>query len=178
MTEERTITNERVDDTPLLLTHMERMGLQSLLDAHFPTHGKDLCPLSEIQMPAEQLEDAPAPAWSGEQALPPIYREQENGERERIAEGLERQEVLTAEVECQTITCPRPLPQAACWTERRLVVRSLKQAQTAEAALRVRLEKAQNALAALNERGRGKKRFPDEASLRQAAEAIIARYQV
>lgn len=76
--------------------------------------------------------------------------------------------MLTAEVDGQTIT----------WTERRLVVRSRKQARAAEAALRVRLEKAQNALLALNERGRGKKRFPDETSLRQAAEAIVAHYQV
>jgi len=127
-----------------------------------------LCPLSEIQMPADRLEETLAPLWSGEQALTPIYREQENGERVCIAEGFERREELTAEVDGQTIT----------WSERQLVVRSLKQAQAMEAALRARLEKAQQALAALNERGRGKKRFPDEATLRQAAEAIVARYQV
>jgi len=127
-----------------------------------------LCPLSEIQMPADRLEKTLAPLWSGEQALTPIYREQENGERVCIAEGFERREELTAEVDGQTIT----------WSERQLVVRSLKQAQAMEAALRARLEKAQQALAALNERGRGKKRFPDEATLRQAAEAIVARYQV
>ncbi len=39
MAEKRTIITERVDDTPLLLAHMERMGLPSLLDEHFPTHG-------------------------------------------------------------------------------------------------------------------------------------------
>jgi transposase len=127
-----------------------------------------LCPLSEIQMPADRWEEILAPVWSGEQALTPIYREQENGERVCIAEGFERREVLTAEGDGQTIT----------WSERQLVVRSLKQAQAMEAALRARLEKAQKALAALNERGRGKKRFSDEATLRQAAEAMVARYQV
>ena len=39
MAEKLTIITERVDDTPLLLAHMERMGLPSLLDEHFPTHG-------------------------------------------------------------------------------------------------------------------------------------------
>src|SRR3989441_188676 len=33
------ITTERVDDIPLLLAHMQRMGLTALLDTHFPTHG-------------------------------------------------------------------------------------------------------------------------------------------
>src|SRR5947209_15648868 len=39
MNEALTITTERVDDSPLLLAHMQRMGLAHLLDAHFPTHG-------------------------------------------------------------------------------------------------------------------------------------------
>jgi transposase len=39
MTEKLNITNERVDDIPLLLAQMKRMGLQPLLDKHFPTHG-------------------------------------------------------------------------------------------------------------------------------------------
>ena len=33
------ITTERVDDIPLLLAQLERMGVQPLLDEHFPTHG-------------------------------------------------------------------------------------------------------------------------------------------
>src|SRR2546425_8431780 len=32
------ITTERVDDIPLLVAQMHRMGLASLLDTHFPTH--------------------------------------------------------------------------------------------------------------------------------------------
>src|SRR5437763_3092122 len=39
MKEPLTITTERVDDIPLLLAHMQRMGLAGLLDSHFPTHG-------------------------------------------------------------------------------------------------------------------------------------------
>src|SRR2546428_11242813 len=39
MNEPLTIRTERVDDIPLLLAHMQRMGLVELLDKHFPTHG-------------------------------------------------------------------------------------------------------------------------------------------
>src|SRR5256885_16013671 len=39
MNERPTIITERVDDIPLLLAQMQRMGLPSLLDDHFPTHG-------------------------------------------------------------------------------------------------------------------------------------------
>ncbi len=127
-----------------------------------------LCPLSEVQLPPEVLEEYLAPVESGEQPLTDVYREKGEGEWERIAEGYERLEVLTAEVEGQTVI----------WTERRLVLRSLKQAQAAEAALRARLAKAQCALAALNEKGRGKKRFRDVESLRQAAEALVAQHRV
>jgi len=39
MNEAVTIRTERVDDIPLLLAQMQRMGIARLLDAHFPTHG-------------------------------------------------------------------------------------------------------------------------------------------
>lgn len=39
MAETLTIRSERVDDIPLVLAQLDRMGLQPLLDAHFPTHG-------------------------------------------------------------------------------------------------------------------------------------------
>ena len=39
MNEPLTIRTERVDDIPLLLAQMQRMGLASMLDEHFPTHG-------------------------------------------------------------------------------------------------------------------------------------------
>jgi hypothetical protein len=39
MTEKLAVISERVDDTPLLLAHSERMGIPMLLDGHFPTHG-------------------------------------------------------------------------------------------------------------------------------------------
>lgn len=127
-----------------------------------------LCPLSEVQMPQEMLAAYLSPVWAGEQRLTPIYYEKADGQRELIAEGYERQETLTAVVAGKAVT----------WTERRLVIRSLKRAQAAERALQERVTKAQTALASLNERGRGKRRFSEVASLRQAAEAIVARYRV
>src|SRR5436305_1925038 len=39
MNEALTIRTERVDDIPLLLAQMQRMGIAGLLDKHFPTHG-------------------------------------------------------------------------------------------------------------------------------------------
>jgi transposase len=39
MAETLQMISERVDDIPLLLAQLERMGVQPLLDEHFPTHG-------------------------------------------------------------------------------------------------------------------------------------------
>jgi len=39
MTEALAVINERVDDLPVLLAQLGRLGVQPLLDAHFPTHG-------------------------------------------------------------------------------------------------------------------------------------------
>jgi hypothetical protein len=39
MAETLTLVSERVDDMPVLLAHLARLGLQPLLDEHFPTHG-------------------------------------------------------------------------------------------------------------------------------------------
>ena len=64
------------------------------------------------------------------------------------------------------------------WTERRWVVRSVRQAQAAERALRARVAKAMAAVEALHQRGRGKKRFEEVSALRQAVVAIGQRYGV
>ena len=39
MAETLKIISERVEDMPWLLAQLERMGVQPLLDEHFPTHG-------------------------------------------------------------------------------------------------------------------------------------------
>jgi hypothetical protein len=42
MAETLTIISERVDDLPLVLAQLERLGVQPLLDEHFPTPGNGL----------------------------------------------------------------------------------------------------------------------------------------
>jgi transposase len=127
-----------------------------------------LCPLSELQLPTEALEVYMAPVWAQAQAVTPILRPLPNGKQEVMGEGYERLEPLTAMVAEETIT----------WMERRLVIRSHHLAQTGERALHSRLAKAQAALAALQERRQGKKRFVQLDALREAADAILQRYQV
>jgi transposase len=39
MTESPSFADERIDDIPLLLAQMDRMGITALLDEHFPAHG-------------------------------------------------------------------------------------------------------------------------------------------
>jgi transposase len=127
-----------------------------------------LCPLSETQLQREVLEDYLAAVFSGQQHLMPVYRPGQDGEQELIAEGYQRLETLTAQVDGKAVT----------WTERRLVVRSIHQAQRAKEALLIRLKKAQKDLESLNQRGRGKRHFRQIEPLQKVAGAILERYQV
>ncbi len=159
---------ESVERSGLLYVGDSKMA--SLETRAFVQIGDDfyLCPLPETQLPLETLEAYLVPVWTKKQVLTSIYREKITGEQELIAEGFERTETLTTRVDGEKIT----------WAERRLVIRSLKYAQAAERVLKKRLTKAQRALASLNERGRGKKRFREVASLRQTAEAILKQHRV
>jgi transposase len=127
-----------------------------------------LCPLSAIHLSPTVLASYLMPVWTEEQGLTPIVREDTHGTRELIAEGFERLEPLTAVVAGE----PR------YWTERRLVLRSSQLAQAGERGLHARLAKAQAAITALNERRQGKRRRADVPSLREAVDAILARYHV
>ena len=127
-----------------------------------------LCPLPQVQMPDEELEGLLKPVWSQEQPLTPVYRENGEGQQEQVAEGYEVVVALTGRVNGTPVT----------WNERRLVTRSLAQAQATEAALRTRLARAQAELAALNERKKGKKRLIDGEAAQQAAEAVLRRNRV
>jgi transposase len=126
------------------------------------------CPLSASQLPPARLQAYLAPVLAGDQALIPIARPQANGTQAVMAAGDEQREPLTAGVAAEPIT----------WTERRLVLRSRQLAQASARALRGRLAKAQAALAALQERRRGKTRGTELSALREATEALRQRYQV
>jgi transposase len=127
-----------------------------------------LGPLSALQVPPEELARALQAVWNGEQALLSVERPNSEGQIEKIAEGYEVQATQTAVVNGQEVR----------WNERRLFIRSLLQAEAAATALRKRLEHAEEALQALNERKQGKRRLPDEAALREAIAAVLKRHQV
>jgi len=178
------VSGERADD-PLYIPAIKqvRQGLQkpgmlyvgdcklmSLATRTYLQAGGDfyLGPFSKVSLPDETLESYLQAVWAGQQELTVVWRSQADGRVERIAEGYERTETLTASWDDKPVT----------WDERRLVIRSLPSAKAATQALQARLEKAQTALEALNERRKGKERFAEEEPLRQAAEAILKREQV
>jgi transposase len=144
---------------------MGALGTRAFVERN---HDYYLTPLSRVQLPEEERGKYLEPILNGDQSLTPIYRETKDGEQELIAQGCERTVTLTAEVDGEDVT----------WEERRLIVRSLKQARSAERRLRRKLERAQADLEALNARGRGKKRYQSIAELRQAAESIVEDYDV
>jgi transposase len=127
-----------------------------------------LCPLPATIVSPAQLAAYVAPVTAGTQTLTRISRTAADGTTAVIAEGYACQETLTALVGGQEIT----------WEERRLVVRSLAAARTAEQALHTRIAQAQVALSALTTRRQGKKHWADGASVTQAAAALLAHYRV
>jgi transposase len=178
------VSGERADDplyVPCIRRVQESIGQQGLLyvgdckmasretRAFVAAQGDFyLCPLPAVQLAEDELDKALEAVWSGEQALSSVVRVRPDGKPELIAEGYECQVPMSLEV----------AGALQSWTERRLVVRSVRQAQAAERALQARVAKAMAAVEALNQRGRGKKRFEEVSALRQAVVAIVQRYGV
>src|SRR4029453_13853474 len=176
------VSGERADD-PLYVPCIERVqtsvgrrGLLYVGDCKMASHATRafitasgdfyLCPLPQVQLAEGALEAALEAVWRGERTLIPVFRERPDGQSELIAEGCEYPVPMSQEVG----------GEVQSWTERRLMVRSVRHAQAAEAALRARVAKAMAQIEALNQRGRGKKRFEDMLTLRQAVVAIVQRY--
>jgi transposase len=127
-----------------------------------------LCPLPQVQLDAGEFDAAFEALCKGEHTLRSVVREGPKGQPELIAEGYEYPMAMSQ----------RGNGTVESWTERRLVVRSVRQAQAAEAALRARVATAIAQIEGLNQRGRGKKRFETVSALRQAVVAIVQRYGV
>ena len=125
-----------------------------------------LCPLPQVQLDKGEFDAALEALCRGEHTLSAVVREPPKGEPEVIAEGYEYPVAMRQQVE----------GKVESWSERRLVVRSVRQAQAAQAALRARVAQAIAQIEALNQRGRGKKRFETVSALRQAVVAIVQRY--
>lgn len=178
------VSGERADDplsVPCIARVQQRLGRSGLLfvgDCKMAAHDTGafialagdyyLCPLPQGQLGEGELDEALERVWRGEQALNSVFREREPGKPEFIAQGYEYEVPLSVEVEGKRRE----------WTERRLVVRSVRHAEAAEAALRARVAKAKAQVEALNRRGRGRKRFEDIETLRQAVNAIVQRHRV
>jgi len=178
------VSGERADD-PLYIPCIERVqhsvgrdGLVFVGDCKMAAHDTRtfialagdyyLCPLPHVQLAENELDEALERVWSGEQALTSVFREDERGQSKLIAQGYEYSIPMSVEVEGK----PRE------WCERRLVVHSLRHAKAAEAGLRARVAKAKAQVEALNQRGRGRKRFEDVETLRQAVHEIVRRHRV
>ena len=129
-----------------------------------------LCPLSGVQIPPQELTQLVAPVQSGHQVLTAIFRPAADTrpEPEQIAEGYEYTVELTAQTDTGRVS----------WSERRLVVRSLKLAEAQRRALTQRVQTARRQIAALNDRKQGKKLFTVETDLRQAAEKVLTKLGV
>ena len=178
------VSGERADD-PLYLPCIERV--QASLGRHGLLYVGDckmasretrariaavgdfyLCPLPQVQLAAGEFDAALEALCKGEHALSSVVREGPKDEAELIAQGYEYPVAMSQKVD----------DKVENWSERRLVVRSLRHAQAAEAALRTRVAKAMAQIEALNQLGRGKKRFETVSTLRQAVVAILQRYRV
>jgi transposase len=127
-----------------------------------------LCPLSAVQVPADQLARELAALRESSQPLIAVERTGADGQTRCIAQGYECSETITAQVERVSYT----------WTERRLLVRSEGAARAAETALRARLEQAQTAVAELVVRRQGKPVLADRAAVEQAVTETVAHFRV
>jgi transposase len=127
-----------------------------------------LCPLSAIVVPPERLEQLLTQAWSSPEPPNAVERQGADGKTQRIAEGYECVETITAQVDGTSYT----------WTERRLLVRSLVQAHAAEQGLRTRLTQAQSAVADLLVGRQGKPKLTERAAVDQAVADLLKRYRV
>jgi len=178
------VPGQRADapwDVPAMTRVRESLGRQGRLDVGDGKMGalatrafiqaggaSSRCRLSAIQLPPDVVAGSLAAVWREQPPLTRLTRMTAGGKREHLAEGYERLEPWTV----------RAAGAALAWTARRLVVRSRPLARAGEAALRARLAKAQAAVAALKDRGRGQKRFTARTALQAAVEAIRRRPRV
>ena len=141
------VSGERADDPlsmPCIRRVQESLGRHGLLDvgdckmasretrACLAAQGDFyLCPLPAVQLAEGELDKALEAVWNGEQALSPVVRERQDGKPELIAEGYDYRVPMSLAV----------AGALQSWTERRVVVRSVRQAQASERALRARVAK-------------------------------------
>jgi transposase len=126
-----------------------------------------LCPLPQVPLAEGELDETIEAVDTGQQALIQVFRDPKADEPALLAEGVERHVPMQVEM----------AGKLQHWSERRLVVRSVGHAHAAEVVLRARVAKAQAQVEALNQRGRGRKRFAEIADVRQAVVEVVQRNQ-
>jgi transposase len=123
-----------------------------------------LCPLPQTQVSAVALQELLTPVRAGKLKPEAIKRVKEaSGRREKSAEGEEYPVTSVAELDGQPLT----------FTERRLVVCSLKRAEAQSQNLDRRLQLAVTAIKRLNERKKGNPRPKNQAALAAAGATIL-----
>jgi len=178
------VSGEKADDplyVPAIRQVQESLGVKGLLyvgdskmgareTRAFVQAGGDyyLMPLSKTQVPDTELAVYLQAVQKEPYRLQEIERGDGAGKVKAIAAGFEVAEPMGIAWEGGTIN----------WWERRLIVRSYALAKSAEEALQARLTKAQAALVELTNYRKGKKRFGEEAPLRQKVEAFLQRFRV
>ena len=127
-----------------------------------------LCPLPATQIPPDVLDAHLATARA---SGPPerVERVQPDGTTEHLADSYECRATLSALLDGW---------RDVQWIERRVLLRSVAQAQAAETALRARVARAQQAITALTVRRRGKARWLTVAAVQQAAAAVLVHERV
>src|SRR5260370_34272811 len=178
------LSGERADD-PLYLPAIARVraclnqpglvyvgdGNMAALDtrASIQAHADySLCPLSALQVSAEQLAQQLAAVRESSQPLSTVERTGADGQTHCIAHGYEHRATITAQSEGTSYT----------WTERRLLVRSEAAARAAETALRARLGQAQTAGADLVVSRQGNTALAEQAAVEQAGAETVAHFRV
>src|SRR5947199_2301690 len=133
------VSGERADD-PLYVPCLERVhaslgrcGLLSVGDCKMAARETRariaapgdfyLCPLPQVQLAEGELDAALEAVWRGEHVLSSVVREGPKGQPELMAEGYEYPGAMSHKVD----------GKVESWSERRLVVRSVRQAHAAEA---------------------------------------------
>jgi transposase len=136
-----------------------------------------LCPLALTGKTAEEMRHWIEAANQGEYPLRPIYRENDPGEHQPLAEGYAFERTVKAEI----VSDPPPPDQTEVqeWTEQVFVVRSDSYRQALLKGLDGRLQRATDKLRALTPPpARGKRQFQDETELRKAADALLKAHAV
>jgi transposase len=163
-----------IEDRELLFVGDSKM---SALATRTHIHGLNqhyLCPLALTGKTAEEMSHWVEAANQGDYPLHPIYREDERGKRQQVAEGYVFERTMSAEDLSDS-----KLPGLQEWTEQVFVVRSDSYRQALLKGLAGRLQRATDKLLALTPPpARGKRQFQDETELTKAAEAILKAHAV